>query len=333
MKRFKFPFAYQPKLSLKETIEYSAIFKQELFSYLQNKYKCIYIDPAFIVDNQKSPIAYLNGDRIISCDNKANNSIFSLNSAQDNYLMLAAKMFKNENLLCFAPFIKRDATQTNLDSVINWNINLELSRPGNLNIDYFVALIKELFQTICSTTSLTKLRKIYKVDPNKINLDNLAVADAQKIESSHPALRLEDAFKHFCSENTNVIVKHNIKKLKSGKSIAPFIPTAQDTELSCGLYVYDETNNQPIELITVCKRPDVKTSRQQLNNTNPLEITNDLYDHDIFEGERPTNISVVINYTSFLFYFLDKIHLAEVVKSVWPKEFMDFIHSEKIEIF
>lgn len=333
MKRFKFPFAYQPKINLKETIEYSAIFKQELFSYLQNKYKCIYIDPAFVVDNQRSPIAYLNGDRIISCDNKANNSIFSLNAAQDNYLMLASKMFKTENLICFAPFIKRDATQTNLDSVINWNINLELSRPVNLNIDYFVALIKELFQAISNITFVNKLKKIYKVDDKKTNLDSLAVADAQKIESSHPSLRLEEAFNHFCSENRCVIVKHNIKKLKSGKSIAPFIPTAQDTELSCGLYVYDETNNKPLHLINVCKRPNGTVSKNQLLESNPHELTNELYDSRIFEEDHPSHISLVINFTNILYFFLDKVHLAEVVKSVWPDEFIDFVKKEKIEIF
>lgn len=119
MKRFKFPFAYKPKVSLKQTIIYSDIYKNHIFKHLQNKYKCIYLDPAYIVDNKKSALGYLNGDRVISFDNKENNTIISLNPIQDNYLTIASSIFPTDNLITFAPYIKRDAKQTNLDSIMN----------------------------------------------------------------------------------------------------------------------------------------------------------------------------------------------------------------------
>ncbi|MCQ3915296.1 MAG: hypothetical protein MJ195_00650 [Mycoplasmoidaceae bacterium] len=119
MKRFKFPFAYEPKVNLKNTIVYSSILRDCVFSYLKDKYKCVYIDPAMVVDNKQSALAYVAGDRMIGFDNKPNNSIFMFNSVQDNYLLLLSNMFKNEHIFTFAPFIKRDATQTNLDSIIN----------------------------------------------------------------------------------------------------------------------------------------------------------------------------------------------------------------------
>ncbi|MBQ0045485.1 MAG: hypothetical protein KBS35_01185 [Mycoplasma sp.] len=333
MRRFRFPFAYQPKVNLRNTIIYSSIFKQHIFAYLQSKYKCINIDPAFIVDNKKSSISYLTGDRIMSFDNKATNSIYSLNSTQDNYLLLASKLFKTENLITFAPFIKRDAKQTNLDSIINWNINIELSMPINLNINYFTVLSKELFYALGDLTSLPELKKIYKVNDKRIRGMNFHVVDAQKIESSYPTLPLKDAFNHYCSEHRFVIIQNNIKQLKSGKSLEQCIPTAQDKNLSCGLYVYDDTNNKPINLISVYKRPEGLLSKKQLNDSNPLELANELYDQGMFDKTRPTNIAVVINFTNLLFYFLEKIHLAEVVKSVWPDEFIDFVKTEKIEIF
>lgn len=333
MKRFNFPFAYKPKVDLKNTIIYSSLFRQALLSQLQNKYKCVNIDPAFIVDNKQSAISYLNGDRIISFDNKANNSICSFNSTQDNYLMLQSNKFKIENLISFAPFIKRDAKQSNLDSVINWVVDVELSMPVNLNMDFFVTLAKETFYMIVNIINTPELKQIHTVNNKKINANNFIEVEAQKIESSYPTLSLQEAFNHFCYENEFVIIKNNLKKLKSGKSIEPSVPTAQDNNLSCGLYVYDKINNQPFQLISVCKRPDGKTSYRQLNNTNPLEITNELYDENVFGQERPTNISLVINFTNLLFYFLDKVHLSEVVKSVWPDEFIEFTKAEKIEIF
>lgn len=333
MKRFKFPFAYAPKVNLKNTIVYSSLLKQHIFKYLANKYKCTYIDPALIVDNKQSAVSYLFGDRMLSFDNKANNSIFSFNSAQDNYLLLQSKLFKNENICTFAPYIRRDAKQTNLDSVINWEIDAELSIPINLNLNYFTTLAKETFNALLTIANDNELKKIHVIKDNKKNLFDIAVVDAQKLETSYPTLSLSDAFRHYCSEHKVVVVQNNIKKLKSGKTLAGFIPTAQDSELSCGLYVYDEINEQPIHLINVCKRPDGETSRKQLNETNPIEITNELYDPNIFDPSRPTNISLVINFTNLLFYFLDKVHLAEVVKSVWPSDFIDFIKTEKLEIF
>lgn len=333
MKRFKFPFAYEPKVDLKNTIIYSDIFKQQIFKYLQSKHKCIYIDPAFIVDNKKSALAYLSGDRIMSFDNKENNSIFCLNSAQDNYLVLASNIFKTDNLVTFAPYIKRDAKQTNLDSIMNWEIDAELSIPIGMNITYFTTFIKEVFYDLVNIAYLPELKKIYKVNTKKISPKDFTIIDAQKIESSYPTLSLQEAFKHYCSQHKFVIVQHNIKKLKSGRSLEPSIPTAQDNDLSCGLYVFDEVNQEPLLLIGLVKRPNGTTSKIQLNEINPLEITNDLYDHRLFNKQRPTNISLVINYTNLLFYLLDKIHLAEVVKSVWPDEFIDFVESEKLEIF
>lgn len=333
MKRFKFPFAYEPKVNVKNTMIYSSILKNKIFEYLNNKYKCIYVDPAMVVDNKQSSLAYVNGDRVISFDNKPNNSIFMFNSAQDNYLLLLSNIFKNQHIVTFAPFIRRDAKQTNLDSIINWEIAIELSMPINLNIDYFATLIRETYVALTNIANSNDLKNIHVLDKNKSNAVDFAVIDAQKIESSYPTLSLEEAFTHYCSEHKFVIVQNNIKKLRSGKALSAFIPTAQDSELSCGLYVYDETNNKPIHLINVCKRPDGIVSKNQLLETNPYEITNELYDSKIFEKDHPTNISLVINFTNLLFFFLDKVHLAEVVKSVWPDEFIDFVNKENIEIF
>lgn len=333
MRRFNFPFAYEPKVNLKNTIIYSSIFKQKIYSYLETKYKCIILDPTLIVDNKNSALSYQSGDRVLSFDNKANNSIFLFNSTQDNYLELLSNTFKTENFVVFAPNIKRDATQSNLDSVIDWRFNVELSIPVNMNIEYFTTLAKETFYALVNLTYLTELKNICKVNAKKISVSNFYVVDAQKIESSYPTLSLKEAFNHFCSQHKFVIVQNNIKKLKSGQSIEPFVSTAHDDNISCGLYVYDETNEQPVNLINVCKRPDGETAKRQLNDSNPIEITNNLYDNRLFNKKRPCNISLSINYTNFLFYFLDKIHLSEVVKSVWPDDFIDFVNSEKIEIF
>ena len=58
MRRFKFPFAYEPKVNLKNTVVYSLILKQQLLDFLINKYKCILVDPTLVVDNKNSVLSY-----------------------------------------------------------------------------------------------------------------------------------------------------------------------------------------------------------------------------------------------------------------------------------
>ncbi|MCQ3908075.1 MAG: hypothetical protein MJ200_00470 [Mycoplasmoidaceae bacterium] len=188
--------------------------------------------------------------------------------------------------------------------------------PINLNINYFTTLARETFAALTNIANSPELKKIHTLSKNKSDVVDIAVIDAQKIESSYPTLSLEEAFTHYCSQHKFVIVQNNIKKLRSGKKLGSFVPTAQDSELSCGLYFYDEINNKPIHLINVCKRPSGIVSKNQLLDVNPHELTDELYDSRIFDNEHPNNISLVINFTNLLFFFLDKVHLAEVVKSV-----------------
>ena len=140
---------------------------------------------------------------------------------------------------------------------------------------------------------------------------DFTIVDAQKIESLYPTLSLNEGFKHFCSQHKFVIVQNNIKKLRSGKSLEPFIPTAQDNDLSCGLYVYDKINGQPIQLINVCKRPDGFISHKQLNDTNPIELTNELYHPNLFDKnsgitkifKKTTELPFKFIYHNFMFIF------------------------------
>lgn len=333
MKRFKFPFAYKPKVNLKNTVVYSLILKQQILNFLTNRYKCINVDPTLVADIKNSVLSYFAGDRPISFDNKSNNLILTINSTQDNYLSLLRNKIKNENFICFAPNFVRDSKQTNLDSILNWTINVELSMALSLKTQYFTDVLKQVYYDIVNLANLPELKKIYHGSCSKINPKSIAIIDAQKLESLYPTLSLKEGFNHYCNQHKFVIVQNNLKQLKSGSSLSSLIPTAQDKYLSCGLYAYDEINDQPIHLLNICKRPDGEVAKQQVLDINPDELSNGLYDPKLFESEKQTNISITINFSNLLLFFLDKVHLAEVVKSVWPSDFLDFVKKEHIEIF
>lgn len=333
MKRFHFPFDYKPSVSLQDTVVYANKLKQAIFSFLQEQYKAIYLDPALLVPNKESSLSYAHLDRFVSFDNKANNLISAFNNCQDNYFTIAATKFKRKNIYTYAPLIKRDAKLTNTSSMINWLINFELAMPeDNLNIKYFDSFAKQLFDKIVSLITKAEFKKIYSVSNKKIKVDDWKIIDAQKVENSYPTLDLNQALNHICANNRFVIIENNFKRLKSNKSIEPFVATAQDLDCSCGLYVYDYVNDTSINLINICKRTSGDKAYEQLRSTNPIELDNEIYDQKLFDKDRPTNMSVTINFTNLIYYLLDKVHLAEVVASVWPDEFLEFVKTEKIDI-
>ncbi len=333
MKRFHFPFDYKPKVSLEDTVVYASKLKQEIFTFFKEQYKAIYLDPALIVPNKESSLAYKSNDRFVSFDNKASNLVSAINNCQDNYLTIASSKFKRKNICTFAPLIKRDVKLSNTSSMINWIIDLELAMPEDyLNNKYFIDFAKQLFGKIVSFVNKSELKKIYEVSNKKIKVSDWKVVEAQKLENSYLTLTLKQGLNHICSSNRFVIIENNFKKLKSNQSIEQYSVTAQDWENSCGIYVYDYINEAPINLINICKRPSGDKSYNQLRNTNPLELDNEIYDQIIFDKDRPTNMSVTINFTNLIYYLLDKVHLAEVVSSVWPEDFLEFVKTEKIDI-
>ncbi len=333
MKRFNFPFNYKPAVSLKDTLVYANGLKENIFSFFEAQYKTIYLDPALVVPCKNTYLAYENDDRFVSFDNKANNLISAFNNCQDNYFTLAANKFRRRNICTFAPLIRRDAKLTNTSSMVQWIIDLELAMPeDNLNINYFSSFIQDLYKKILSFCEKPSLQKIHNINPKKKAPRSWKILDARKIERSYPTLSLEQSVNHICSNNRLAIVTNNFKKLKSNKSIEQYVPTAHDLDCSCGLYVYDYANDSTINLINICKRPTGKKSFEQLKSSNPIELENEIYDSKLFDKTRLTNMSITINFTNLLYYLLDKIHLAEVVSSVWTDEFMEFVETEKIEI-
>jgi len=334
MKRFNFPIDYKPKVSLHDTLIYSSSLKNAIFGFLYEQYKTIYIDPCLFVSNLQSCLCYTWQDRYVSFDNKINDLIACFNSTQHNFLMLASKLFHNENYATFAPAFNRDAKLTNLSSMLSWMIHVELAMPEeNMNDNYFVKFCQILFDRIAKIVKTNELAKLYEVDEAKFKpVDGFNVAEANKIERNYPTLSLADGFNLYCAKNKFVIVKGVFKPLKTNQSIQPTIPTSYDQDCCCGLYVYDYVNDEPINLINIFKRPDGEKAFTQLNKSNPIELENHVYNDELFDKNRKVNLGITINFSNLLFYLLDKVHLAEVVSSVWSDEFIKFIKEEKIEI-
>jgi len=334
MKRYNFPIDYIPKLSLHNTIIYSTLLKNAIFQSMYEQYKTIYIDPCLFVTNLQSTLCYTSEDRYVSFDNKDNDLIACVNNVQDNYLMVASKLFPNENYITFAPNFKRDAKLNNVSSMLEWVIQVELAMPeDNMNIEYFTKFIQKIFADISELVKQDELAKIYKVDQAKFKpLKKFDIVDAAKIERSYPTVSLHDACRIYCSTNKFVVVTNNFKPLRTNHTIEETSSTAFDQDCTCGLYVYDYINDKYINLINMVKRPSGEKAFTQLNKSNPIELENQVYSDEIFDKNRKTNLGITINFSKLLFYLLDKIHLAEVVASVWPEDFLKFVKSEKIDI-
>ena len=333
MQSYNFPYNYKPKVSLKDTYLYSSIFYQHLIDFFIKKYHAHYVVAPQVTSFTKNIKSHLNNAREICFDNLNTNQIFLINQNVDTYLMSLSNIFKDDALICLNQTINRDAKLTNLDSLLNIDINLDIpSFLSTQTSQQFCNLILEIYSDIIQIISQNDLLKIYHPLAKKISKKYVCV-NAQKIEDDYPRLNLEQAFDHYCANaKKNVILVDSIKQLKSEKFFKQPNLICQKLNTSCSLYTFDTINQKAINLIDIFARPSAQQAKDQLLKYNAVEFDQNVYDQQVFSPSRPQNTSIVIHFSNFLFYFLDKIHLAEVIKSVWPKEFYDFIKFSKIEI-
>ena len=334
MQRFNFPYNYKPKVSLEDTYLYSSYFFQHLIQFFIKKYNAQFVIAPSTASFTKNIKSHPKNVREICFDNLTTNQIFLINQNVDTYLMSLSNIFKEVAFVCLNQTINRDAKLNNVDSVVNVDLNLEIpSLVSSQTSKAFSDLILQIYSDIIQVASQNELLKIYHPFAAKKNNKKYVCVTAQKIEDNYPFFDLEKAFDHFCSQaKKNVILVDSIKQLKSEKFFKQPNFVSQNLNASCSLYVFDANNQKAINLIDIVARPTGQQAKDQLLKYNAIEFDQNVYDQDIFSSSRPQNTSIVIHCSNILFYFLDKIHLAEVVKSVWTNDFIEFCKINKIKI-
>lgn len=334
MQRYNFPYNYKPKISLENTYLYSSYFYQHLIHFFTKKYDAHLVVAPNVASFSKNIKSYSKNAREICFDNLNTDQIFLINQNVDTYLLMLSNVFKNKALICLNQTINRDAKLTNVDSMVNVDLYLDIpSLISNQTTKHFSNLILQILTDITQIMSQNELLKIYRTSTFKKNSKKYIYIDAQKIENDYPFFKLERAFDHYCSQNKkNVIVLDSLKQLKSENFFKQPNFVSQNLNASCSLYVFDNNNQKAINLIDITSRPSGQQAKDQLLKYNAVEFDQKMYDQSIFSTSRPQNTSIVIHCSNVLFYFLDKIHLAEVVKSVWTDNFIDFCEINKIKI-
>lgn len=318
MERYNFPYNYKPKITLEDTYLYSSYFYQYLIQFFAKKYDAHFVVAPQVASFSKNIRSCQKNAREICFDNLNTNQIFLINQNVDTYLMSLSNIFKDKALICLNQTINRDAKLTNVDSVVNIDLYLEIpSLAFDQTTKHFSNLILQIFADIIQVMSQSELLKIYHTSASKKADKKYAYIEAQKIEDDYPFFELEKAFDHYCSQSKkNVIVLNSLKQLKSENFFKQPNFVSQNLNASCSLYVFDSNNQKAINLIDIAARPTGQQAKDQLLKYSAIEIDQKMYDQDIFSVSRPQNTSIVIHCSNVLFYFLDKIHLAEVVKSV-----------------
>ena len=334
MQRYNFPYNYKPKISLEDTYLYSSYFYQYLINFFTKKYDAHLVVAPHATSFSKNIKSYSKNVREICFDNLNTNQIFLINQNVDTYLMSLSNIFKDKALICLNQTINRDAKLTNVDSIVNIDLHLEIpSLISHQTTKHFSNLILQIFADIVQVMCQNELLKIYQISSSKKTNKKYVCVGAQKIENDYPFFKLENAFDHFCSQSKkNVIVLDSLKQLKSENFFKQPNFVSQNLNASCSLYVFDNNSQKAINLIDITSRPSGQQAKDQLLKYNTVEFDQKIYDPGLFSSSRPQNTSIVIHCSNVLFYFLDKIHLAEVVKSVWTDDFIDFCEINKIKI-
>lgn len=331
MKRYNFPYSYKPKVNFKDTLRYISLFKKELMDRLQKKYDAIEIFTPIASTLTNSNNAIYPDQRQIIFDNKFSDNIFQVNSQLDNYFCLISNELNPISVIGFYDIINRDAKLNNLDSLTTQTIMLDYyDLLENHNIDYLNRLIKEIYKLVIETTKEESLTKIYSA--SNLATSIIKTISTQEIEDHYPTIQLQQGFTHYVNENNLVILNKPFITLKSGRIYKKGLAVSQSFNNSCILYAYNQFNDKEIELITIASRPNGQLAKDQLLKQNPFEYDNKIYDQALFDEKRAQSISININFSNLMLFLLKKVHLAEVSKSIWEQDFLDFVKDEKIKI-
>lgn len=305
-----FPINYKPKYDLDKTISFINDFNLAFISMLEERFNSIQVDYPLIshVDGTNMNDCIY---RKISFDNASSKLPYIVNSENFDYFkQLGSKLniSSDKSLIAKTKLINRDSKLTNTDSLIKDVLYLYTTQQTTHN--EFKDSAKSLIESIVNSFKIIfneELLKKYNITDKDI--ENINVANIKDIIPKR--LRQEEYSQY-------------IDMYLSSKGPTLILGTDDAT-----LNEFSECNNKDLTKNNETASlyiyiPKIK-SRIRLLKFYSLNIS-------IREDIGEHRFLVAFDLSNFYMYLLDKLHIAEVVASVWDDEFIQFTKTNNIKI-
>ncbi|MCI8360011.1 MAG: aspartate--ammonia ligase [Clostridiales bacterium] len=143
---------------------------------------------------------------------------------------------------------------------------------------------------------------------------------SQELEDAYPGLTPKEREAAVVKEHKTVFVMQIGGALKSGRLHDGRAPDYDDWSLNGDLLFWNEILEQPIEITSMGVRVDADALRRQLQIRGNEERMQYAYHQGVLRDELPLTVGGGIGQSRLCMLLLEKLHIGEVLCSIWPEE-------------
>ncbi len=214
--------------------------------------------------------------------------------------------------------IRRDDDVDNDHSICvdQWDWERVIRREDR-NLEFLQDVVRKIVNAIADTKEA--VREVFPALSQEISRD-VTFVTSQELEDAYPSLTPKEREKAFVREHKTTFVMQIGGALKSGGIHDGRAPDYDDWSLNGDLLFWDEILEQPIEVSSMGIRVDAAALERQLKIRGNEERMQYPYHQGILKDELPLTIGGGIGQSRMCMLLLEKMHIGEVLCSIWPED-------------
>ncbi|MBO5797012.1 MAG: aspartate--ammonia ligase [Clostridia bacterium] len=211
--------------------------------------------------------------------------------------------------------VRRDDDMDNLHAVLvdQWDWEKVLTADQRTE-----AFLKATVQIIADVIADTKeaVRALYPALTEEVRREVYFIT-SQELEDRYPGLSGKEREHAIVKEQRTVFIMQIGDKLRSGAPHDGRAPDYDDWALNGDLLLWSDVLERPVELSSMGIRVNAESLKAQLKKAGCEERLQFPYHKGIVEGTLPLTIGGGIGQSRICLLLLEKLHIGEVLASVW----------------
>ena len=322
MEQLKLVEGYRSALSLRDTQKAIKFVKDAFQSGLAAALNLERISAPLIVRQGSGLNDDLNGvERKVDFDMKEIGGAAEVVQSLAKWKRVALKRYgfaEGEGLYTDMNAIRRDDDVDNDHSICvdQWDWEKVIRREDR-NLEFLQAAVRRIAGVVADVKE--QVRGRFPALTGKIRRE-VTFITSQELEDVYPDLRPKERETAVVKEHKTVFVMQIGGVLKSGRLHDGRAPDYDDWTLNGDLLFWNEVLEQPIEISSMGIRVDADALRRQLKVRGNEERMQYPYHQGILRDELPLTIGGGIGQSRLCMLLLEKLHIGEVLCSIWPEE-------------
>lgn len=322
MERLKLVEGYRSVLSLRDTQRAIKFVKDTFQQRLAAALNLERISAPLIVRGDSGLNDDLNGvERKVSFDMKEIGGCAEVVQSLAKWKRVALMRYgfkEGEGLYTDMNAIRRDDDVDNDHSICvdQWDWERVIGRSDR-NLEFLQQVVRKIVGAVADTKERVKER--FPALTGGIRRDVFFIT-SQELEDRYPALSPKERETEIVREHKTVFVMQIGGVLKSGRLHDGRAPDYDDWSLNGDLLFWNGILEQPIEISSMGIRVDAAALQKQLAIRGDEKRLQYAYHKGIVEETLPLTIGGGIGQSRLCMLLLEKLHIGEVLCSIWPEE-------------